>query len=317
MSVLARVALVAGLLASTTLAGRAATQDPPPPTPDPPVVFRSAADLVVLHVNVFDGHADAVEGLPRESFQVFEDGRPQPITFFTSEDVPVAAGLVIDNSGSMIARRRMVVAGVNAFAASSHPKDELFTVVFNEQVRLGLPDGAPFTTSHRQVEVSLQRYPAGGLSAVYDAVIAALDHLDRATHQKQVLVVLSDGKDNASRHTKADMLERAAASDAIVYTVAKNDATAGGEGDPGVLRRLAEVTGGVAYFAATEDEVVRRFETIAANVRRGYSIGYEPPGGGHDGRFHTVKIEVRTPGRGTLRARTREGYAAPGPDRTR
>ena len=109
-----------------------------------PPVFKSQSDLVVLHVNVFDGKSDAVPQLPQSAFQVFEEGQSQAITFFSDSDVPVAAGLVIDNSSSMLTRRAMVAAGSQAFVTSSHPEDELFTVIFNEHVRFGLQSGPRF-----------------------------------------------------------------------------------------------------------------------------------------------------------------------------
>jgi VWFA-related protein len=291
---------------------------PVPPAPDsetPAPVFKSASDLVVIHVNVFERHSDAVENLPQTAFTVLEDEQPQEITFFNSADVPVAVGLAIDNSGSMISRRAMVLAGANAFADSSHPEDELFTIVFNEHVRPGLPDGVRFTRSHAQLLSGLSRYPAGGKTAVYDAVIASLDYLKDAPLQKRVLIVLSDGGDNASTHTKQEMLDAAAASEALIYTVAKRGS--GGpddEGDPGVMRRLAEVSGGLAYFPATEQQVVDSFREIAGNIRRGYSIGYQPKSPA-DGRYHRIKVMVRVPGRTNLSAHARHGYTAPDPDR--
>ena len=282
---------------------------------DPAPVFKAQSDLVVLQVNVFDSRSDAVPDLPQSAFRVFEDDRPQEITFFTSGDVPVAVGLVIDNSGSMIARRQMVVAGTTAFAQSSHPEDELFTVAFNEHVRYGLPDGVPFTKSGQQVTATLTRFPASGLTALYDAVISALDHLRMASHQKRVLVVLSDGGDNASAHTKQEMLAAATASDAIIYTVAQREGSMPTRGtDSGVMKRLAEVTGGVAYFTATDRQVVDSFEEIAGNIRRGYSIGYVPPPA-TAGDYRRVRVMVLVPGRRNLTARVRHGYT-PQPDGT-
>src|SRR5688572_12848990 len=102
---------------------------------DPQTVFRSQSDLVVLHVNVFDGRSDAVPDLPQRAFHILEDDKRQDITFFSGADVPVAVGLILDNSGSMIARHHMVLAGGSAFARSSHPEDDLFTIHFNEYVR--------------------------------------------------------------------------------------------------------------------------------------------------------------------------------------
>ena len=272
-------------------------------------VFKAGAELVVLHVNVFDGRSDAVPNLPQSAFTVFEDEKPQQISFFNAGDVPVTVGLVIDNSTSMLTEREVVLAGTHAFAASSHPEDEMFAVVFNEHVRRGLPDTVQFTTNRLQLEASLNRYPAGGRTALYDAVVEALNHLDRGTYQKHVLVVLSDGGDNASRHSEKEMLDRVAMSSAIIYTVVDPDAFAAGEGDRGVLRRLAKLSGGVAYFPKNRREVVADFEQIAGNIRRGYSIGYAPPSEQHmPNQTHKVKVHVRAPGRNDLSVRVRNEY---------
>jgi Ca-activated chloride channel family protein len=259
---------------------------------------------------VFDGRSDAVPHLPQSAFQVFDEGEPQTITFFSDTDVPVAAGLVIDNSSSMLTRRAMVSAGSQAFITSSHPEDELFTVIFNEHVRFGLPQSVPFTKSQAQIQAGLIRHRPGGKTALYDAVIEALDHLQQATHQKRTLVVLSDGDDNASRHSEADMLNRARRSDALIYTISTAD-NMHQRGNGGVLKRLAGQTGGVAYFPETEKNTVRAFTEVADNIRRGYSIGFVPSAPGEPGEYRRVKVTVRMPGR-TLVVRGRDGYTAGG-----
>jgi len=275
-----------------------------------PAVFKAHSDLVVLHVNVFDGKSDAVPDLPQSAFTVLDEGRPQAITFFSDADIPVGAGLVIDNSSSMITRRAMVIAGTKAFAESSHPEDELFTVIFNEHVRFGLQPGVEFTRSRAQVEASLLHFPAGGQTALFDAVIEAMDHVQHATHHKRVLIVLSDGDDNASSHSEADMLHRASRSDALVYTISTID-FAHQEGNPGVLKRLAARSGGTAYSPRSADEVVRAFTEVARNIRRGYRIGYVPDRTGEDGDYRRVQVMVRVPGR-NLTVRVRDGYTAGG-----
>lgn len=272
--------------------------------------FRAQSELVVLHVNVFDGRSDAVDGLPQSAFSVVENDLPQDITFFNSANVPVAAGLVLDNSSSMITRRGMVLAGGTAFVESSHPEDELFTVNFNEHVRFGLPPTMPFTRNSMHLRAAMTQYRAGGKTALHDAVIAGLDHLERASHQKRVLVVLSDGDDNASARSEDEMLERARHSDAIVYAVSSADYGSGQGGNPGVLRKLADITGGLAYFPKSDVGVVEGFNRIAANIRRGYSIGYVPPSAGRPGEFRKVKVRVRVKGRNNLTVRARDGYAA-------
>jgi VWFA-related protein len=278
--------------------------------PQSPPVFKAQSDLVVLHVNVFDGRSDAVPNLPETAFHVVENDASQKITFFSSEDVPVAVGLIVDNSGSMITRHSMVLAGTRTFAASSHPEDELFTIVFNERVRHGLPDEVAFTRNRAQIEAAVSRFQPGGKTALHDAVIDGLEHLQEASHQKRVLVVLSDGEDNASVHSDEVMLERAARSDALIYTV--STAQLGNDvGRPGLLRRLARSSGGVAYTPRNERGVVEAFREIAANIRRGYRIGYVPTNTVRDGRFRRVKVSVRAPGYKDLKVIARDGYLAP------
>jgi Ca-activated chloride channel family protein len=279
-------------------------------SPQDQQVFKAGAELVVLHVNVFDGRSDAVPNLPQSAFAVYEDDKRQDISFFEAGDVPVTVGLVIDNSTSMLTERSLIIAGANAFAASSHPEDQMFAVVFNEHVRLGLPSSVEFTTNRLQLVGSLARFPPGGKTALYDAVIAGLDQLEKGAYQKHVLVVLSDGGDNASEHTEKEMLQRIEASSALIYTVVDPDVFTPGEGNRGVLRRLAKLSGGLAYFPKSERELVENFTEIAGNIRRGYSIGYVPGNNTHEHtRPHRLKVTVRMPGRSDLSVRVRNGYA--------
>ena len=284
---------------------RAQQQDTPPAP-----VFKAESELVVLHVNVFDGRSDAVPNLPEQLFQVTEDDQPQRVTFFSNVDVPVAVGLVVDNSGSMITRRAMVTAGAKAFAASSHPEDEVFAIVFNEHVRHGLPEHVKFTTNRAQIEVAVSRFAPGGRTALHDAVVAGLEHLQEASHQKRVLVVLSDGEDNASMHSDDAMFERASRSDTLIYAISTADLISN-DGNAGVLKKLARVSGGVAYTPKSERQVVDAFQEIAENIRRGYSIGYVPTNQAHDGRFRRVKVSLFGPRHKNLKVVTRHGYLAP------
>jgi Ca-activated chloride channel family protein len=294
-----RVVVLAALCCAPLVAGQNA-QD----------VFRSESDLVVLHVNVFNGRSDAVPELPQSAFSVFEDEQPQEITFFSGADVPVAVGLILDNSSSMIARQGMLIAGGAAFVRSSHDNDELFTIHFNEHIQFGLPAGTLFTDRGTLLQAALSRYRPGGKTALYDAVIAGLNRLESAGNQKRVLVVLSDGEDNASANSEDVMLERARASNTMVYTVSNANRYGDLGGDAGLLRRLARVTGGRAYFPDSDREVVEDLDRIAGNIRRGYLIGYVPSNVAHDGSYRRVKVLVRAPGKKDLRVQSRDGYRA-------
>ena len=307
-------ALVVLVLAVAALGASAGGrgQDPAPDAGQTPArpTFSTESDLVVLHVTVFDRKGDSLPQLTRDVFHVVEDGTPQTITVFSGENSPVAVGLVVDNSSSMLTRRAMVMAGIKAFAEANQVEDQAFTVVFNEDVRRALPGNVAFTTNPSVLQASVNAVPAGGKTALHDAVIAGLDHLDAAERQKRVLVVLSDGEDNASRQSEQEMLRRAERSDALVYTVstARLDVNVGNER---LLRKLAQSTGGGAYTPKTERDVVDAFGDIAAKIRQGYTVGYEPTNAAHDGSYRRVIVRVLVPGMRTPTVHVREGYLAP------
>ena len=313
-----RIVFASALCAAVPLLAQ--SQQPQPAQQDEQV-FKAGAELVVLHVNVFNGRSDAVPDLPQTAFSVYEDEKPQEISFFSAGDVPVTVGLVIDNSTSMLTERHVVLAGTLAFADSSHPEDQMFSVIFNEHVRSGLPDTIDFTTNRLQLQASLQRFNAGGKTALYDAVIHGLDQLEKGAYQKHVLIVMSDGGDNASSHTEQEMLDRVASSSAIIYTIVDPDAFTPGESKPNVLKRLAKMSGGVAYFPRNPKQLVDDFTEVAGNIRRGYSIGYVPLAAAaqphRHGEPHKVKVVVNVPGRKDLTVHVRNSYADPDTPDTR
>lgn len=283
-------------------------QDGTPEQETPVPLFKAVSDLVVLHVNVVDRRSRVVDDLPQTAFEVFEDDVRQEIQFFEPREAPIAAGLVIDSSSSMLNRQPMVRAGVEAFAELSRPGDEFFTLIFNEHVRSGLPAGLQFTRSRDMLLASLGRSPQGGKTALHDAVIEGLAQLEAASNQKRALVVLSDGDDNASSHSERNMLHRAAQSNALIYTI-WTGSLAGVEGDPGLLRKLARGNGGVDYRPDNEREIVEAFSTVADTMRRGYTIGYAPANAAADGKFRRVKVLVRSPDN-RVTVHVRDGYTA-------
>ena len=301
--------VLAGTAMGAASAGRG--QDPAPEAQEPArPTFSSGTDLVVLHVTVFDRRGDPVPQLTRDVFHVVENGTPQTITMFSDGDSPVAVGLVVDNSSSMLTRRSMVLAGIKAFAEASQAEDQAFTIVFNEDVRRALPGSIAFTNNPTILQASVNAVPAGGKTALHDAVIAGLDHLDTAERQKRVLVVLSDGEDNASRDSEDAMLRRADRSDALIYTVstARLDVNVGNER---LLRKLAQATGGNAYTPKTERDVIAAFADIAGKIRQGYTLGYVPTNPAHDGSYRRLIVRVLAPGMRAPVVHARDGYLAP------
>jgi Ca-activated chloride channel family protein len=275
--------------------------------PQPRAAFSSRSELVVLRVSVVDRHAGFVSGLPREAFVVHEDGRPQPVEFFENEDTPVTVGLIIDNSGSMQRRRDSVIAAGMAFAGSSHPADELFTLNFNERVWPGLPAEHPFTSDRDELRRALDQSTTRGQTALFDAIAAGLRQLDEGHKTRRVLVVVSDGGDNASHTPFADVLDTALRKDVVIYTIGIYDPN-DRDAKPGLLRQLAEATGGEAFFPRANTEVTPLLERIARDIRSSYTIGYAPPEDPNPGRRRTVRVGVRSPDGRKLAVRARSSY---------
>lgn len=277
--------------------------------------FRSRTDLVVVHVTVVDKKTGFVSGLRRDDFLVYEDGRPQPIRLFLSEDTPVTVGLVIDNSASMRPRREDVIAAGMAFARASHPRDEMFTVNFNERVWPGLEPPRVFTSSLTSLNDALERTIARGQTALFDAVLYGLAHLAQATAPKKALVVLSDGGDNASKANVKQVIDAAHRTDAVIYTIGLFGDTRA-EGNPRLLKALAAATGGEMLGPKKQSDFVPTLERVARSIRGSYTIGYAPTDPNDEGRFHTIRVTARTahPSRVTVRAR--EGYVSGPKDAT-
>jgi len=274
---------------------------------EPRAAFVSRSELVVLRVSVVDRRAGFVSGLPREAFTVHEDGQPRDIQFFENEDTPVTVGLVVDCSGSMQTRRDGVIAAGLAFARSSHPADELFTLNFNEAVWPGLPADQPFTSDRDELKRALDRSITRGQTALFDAVAAGLRHLGRGSRTRKVLVVVSDGGDNASRTHFDEILDMALRHDVVIYTIGIYD-HGDREAKPGLLRQLADATGGEAFFPKPNDPVTPVLERIARDIRSSYTVGYVPPAGDLAPRRRSIRVEVRPPDGRKLAVRARSSY---------
>jgi VWFA-related protein len=303
----ARVVSTAAILLVACLVAPAAS--PAQDAPRSRAVFSTRSELVVLHVSVLDHKSGFVPGLPRETFRVYDNGQLQELTYFQNEDSPVTVGLVIDSSGSMQPKRDAVIAAGLAFAQSSHPQDEMFTVNFNEKVWPGLPGGRPFTSDLGELREALLQSTARGQTALFDAIRFALTRLENGHQQKKVLIVISDGGDNASVLQFRDVMHAAARMDAVVYTIGMYDPD-DREARPGLLKEIAEATGAEAFFPRRLEEVARILDRIAHDIRSGYTLGYTPSGTSQAAGFHAVRVEVSPPDRRKLSVRSRSRYFA-------
>ncbi len=264
-------------------------------------------NLVVLHATVAGKRGHFVSDLRQDDFQVYEDGVPQQIVRFGHEDAPITAGIIVDHSGSMLPKIPEISAAVRTFATASNPSDEMFVVDFNERVRFGLPASIPFTDNPSLIQKAVAQSPVGGETALYDAIVAALAKLKAGTRDKKVLIVISDGGDNASVRTRAQTLKLAQASSAIIYTVGIFDED-DPDRNPGVLRDLARSTGGIAYFPSGLNEISSICSSIARDVRNQYMLAYVPSDPAAHGDYRSIRVTVNAPHHGKLVARTRNGY---------
>jgi len=273
--------------------------------------IRSSVSLVVLGATVRDGKGSPVAGLVKDDFEVLEDKVPQQIESFSHEDVPVTVGLVVDNSGSMRPKRTDVIDAALAFVSSSNPEDQLFVVNFNEHVSMGLPGNVQFTGNQRELQAALARNKADGMTALYDALAAALVQLKKGKWEKKVLIVISDGGDNASAHRLHQIREMVNQSSAILYTLGIFDED-DDDRNPRVLKQLAKISGGESFFPTSLQEMLPACEQIARDIREQYTISYAPANRKPDGKYRTIELKARkSPGGGRLRVSTRPGYDAP------
>jgi len=292
---------------------------PPPPAPRHSTSLKSTVDLVALHVTVTDKKGDLITTLEKNNFEVYEDKVRQDISLFSRADIPVTAGLVIDNSGSMREKRPQVNAAAMTFVKTSNPQDEMFVVNFNDEYYLDTP--GDFTNSQQALDDALSRIDTRGSTALRDAVIASLSHLKKGHRDKRVLLLVTDGDDDASRASFPEMMRAIEKSDATIYAIGvfsqddrEHDKRMVRDSSR-VLREIAEASGGRAYFPADLSQVTPICQRVAREIRSQYTIGYYPSNMARNGSFRMVRVKVLSPkGMGKLDVRTRAGYFAPSAD---
>jgi len=276
------------------------------PDNPPDFVIRSDVRLVLLDVSVKDRDGGWVSGLSKNDFHVDENGAPQNITVFANNDVPVTVGILVDNSRSMTPKQAEVLTAATTFIENSNPHDEIFVLNFNDTVKRGLPDDVLFSDDIRQLRAALSREVPEGRTALNDAIVDGLRQLEQGKRDKKTLIVISDGGDNASQHKRREMLGMVERSLATIYTIGLFD-TGDLDRDPGILKKLARITGGVAYFPDGAQDLTAACQSIARDIRTRYTVGYPPPAA-NGGLLRRIRVRVSAPGRTGLSARTRLSY---------
>src|SRR4051812_25807011 len=269
--------------------------------------FRSDTRLVVLHASVADRRGKLLTDLSQNAFRVFENGQPQQVKIFRREDVPVSLGIIIDDSGSMQSKRSRVEAAALAMVRESNSQDEVFIVNFNDEAFLDVP----FTSDIRKMEQGLTRIDSRGGTAMRDAINMSLDYIKKeAKRDKKVLLVITDGNDNASGTSLEKVVARSNQSDILVYAIGlfteeeKREASKARR----ALNELTTATGGLAFYPKEVSEVQALAVEVAHDIRNQYTIAYTPTIQALDGSYRQIRVTVEAPGKPVVRTRT--GYYA-------
>jgi VWFA-related protein len=303
------------LILSLTAVMQAAQPQQPASSPEG-YVIRADVNMIVVHATVQDRRGAFISGLSKDAFTIREDGVKQQIAVFSSDDVPVAVGLIIDNSGSMGRRWSEVITGALTFIRGSKPEDQIFVVHFSDAARLGLPQDRPFSADASELRTALLKGVVGGHTALYDGIALALDQFEKASLMKKVLLIVSDGGDNRSRNRLNDIVKRADRAGVLMYTIGLFDEHSADK-NAGVLKQLAGQTGGLAYMPPDVTRVGDICSQIARDIRNQYTIGYNSSKASADSGYHQLKVTAVDADNRQLRVRSRTGfYGAMAPSTT-
>ncbi len=283
---------------------------------------KLATDLVSLNVLVSDHSGRAILGLKKENFKVYEDGVEQQISFFSADEAPVSWGLILDRSGSMMGMMRDVYRAAVHVVDEGTEQDEIFAVAFNKEVEMA----SDFTSDKHRLENSLLGLRADGGTALWDAVVFGLNKIEQGKHRKKVLVVITDGEDNASSVKIKNLIERVEEEDVLIYMVGMFESGGGmlrsilklsmHDNDPQPeMEKLAQATGARAHFPKNVEQCKQAMKEIAREVSQQYSLGYYPTNTARDGKWRKIRVSAgQEEGQNRYAARARAGYYAPRPE---
>src|SRR5580704_5163410 len=289
------------------LCGLAAAQSKQPAPDSESPTFSTDTNWVILPVSVSDKGGKLVTNLQQNSFKVFENGVEQPIKLFRHEDVPISLGIIVDNSGSMKEKRQKVeVASVDLVKASNH-HDEVFIVNFNDEAYLDVE----FTNDIKKMEEGIARIDSRGGTAMREAISMSIDYLkEKGKNHKKVLLVVTDGNDNASTISLERLVDRARQNEILIYTIGLLDEEERREAKSAkrALNSLTHESGGLAFYPKGTAEVDAIALQVAHEIRNQYTIAYSPLNDARDGSFRQIKVLVNSSGHPQVRTRT--GYYA-------
>ena len=317
-----RSALLFSLLCFIQAFPAHAQNEAPGPTPAPPTKpqrilkgkpLKTEVNLTLVNVTVTDPYGRLVTGLEQDSFRVFEDGIEQEIVHFSSEDVPISIGMILDMSGSMADKVDKSRLAAVQFFRTANPQDEFFLVNFNDRAQLT----SSFTGSVEELQNRLMYTSAMGRTALFDGIYLGLSQMKGAHNTKKALLIISDGGDNHSRYTLSDVRNFIKEADVQIYAIGLYDPNGGHTpeelGGPSLLGDLTAMTGGRAFVVNQISDLPDIASKISMELRNQYVLGYRPSDHAHDGRWRKIKVKLHPPkGLPPLTVYSKSGYFAPG-----
>ncbi len=291
---------VAVLSLSLGLRGQAPKQQQRP-------LFRVGVETVFVKVSVTDPLNRYVTGLEKEHFRVFEDKVEQTISHFTQQSAPISVGIIFDVSGSMKDNNNINSAksALMRFLQSANPEDQFFLVTFNQNTTLV----QGFTGESSVIQNQIAFRQPGGRTALYDAVYKGLDYIRQGKNEKKALILITDGEDNSSRYSAAEVREFAKESDVQIYGIGEEGKLGYGRSE---IQGIVSITGGRAFFPNNFNELDYYIDLIHAELRNQYVLGYVPTNKTHDGKWRKISVRLKPPeGLPKLVVHAKEGYYAP------
>jgi len=280
-------------------------------TGDTSAHLRVDASLVLISANVSTDTGARVTDLQKDNFRIFEDGDERQITYFAMEDAPVSVGLLFDSSGSMHNKMKQSTQAAAELFKTASPEDEFFLVEFNERPKLTVP----FTTDLNELYDRVSHIRTVGRTSLLDAIQMSLNLMKKGKNTRKALIILSDGGDNRSRATAAQVKAAVLESDVLLYAMGIFDVGKGTreeQNGPKLLDALTAQSGGKHFRADSADDLPSISARIGNELRSQYVLGYAPGALENDGRYHRVKVDLELPpDMPPLRVHYRPGYFAP------
>src|SRR6185312_8678190 len=279
-------------------------------SPAAPTIKKNV-DLVLVPVTITDEWDRVITGLDKENFKLYENKHQQEIQHFSSEDVPVSIGIILDTSRSMKSKMERAEEAVQEFCKAANPQDEFFMITFSNQPNLV----GNFTSDPEELQQSLLSVEAGGRTALLDAIYLGLHKMRQAKQARRALLIISDGGDNRSRYTEHEVISFVKEADVMVYAIGIYDHTFPTEEEalgPELLSTIADVSGGKAFSVDNPNDLPIIAAHVGEELRNQYVLGYRPNNISRDGKWHKIRVKLQVPvGWQFLRVRARTGYYAP------